>query len=188
MDHGQGRIEIVAGPMFAGKTEELLRRVRRALIGGRRVEVFTHALDTRPGSDRIASHAGLEHPSRAVGSAAEIPPLVPTDTDLVAIDEAHFFDAELVQVVEELAARGHLVLVGGLCVTFAGRPFEPIPSLMGVAERVDKLTAICTVCGEEAVFHQRTAPVEAADTRLVPEHVGGAEMYEARCRRHFVRS
>lgn len=181
----RGRIEVVAGPMFAGKTEELLRRVRRALIGGRRVEVFTHALDTRPGTETIASHAGLEHPSRAVGSAAGIPPRVHADTDLVAIDEAHFFDAELVPVVEELAARGHLVLVAGLCVTFGGRPFEPLPSLMAVAERVDKLTAICTVCGEEAVFHQRTMPVEATDTRLVPEHVGGAEKYEARCRRHF---
>lgn len=186
VERAPGRIEVVAGPMFAGKTEELLRRVRRALIGGRRVEVFTHALDTRPGTETIASHAGLEHPSRAGGSAAEIPPLVPADTDLVAIDEAHFFDAELVPVVEELAARGHLVLVAGLCVTFAGRPFEPLPSLMAVAERVDKLTAICTVCGEEAVFHQRTTPVEATDTRLVPEHVGGAEKYEARCRRHFV--
>lgn len=186
VERGSGRIEVVAGPMFAGKTEELLRRVRRALIGGRRVQVFTHALDTRPGSDRIASHAGREHPSRAVGSAAEIPGLVPPDTDLVAIDEAHFFDADLVTVVEELAARGHLVIVAGLCVTFGGRPFEPLLSLMAVAERVDKLTAICTVCGEEAVFHQRTAPsVEAADTRLVPEHVGGAEKYEARCRRHF---
>ncbi|HET9724670.1 MAG TPA: thymidine kinase [Actinomycetota bacterium] len=187
MERAPGRVEIVAGPMFAGKTEELLRRVRRALIGGRRVEVFTHALDTRPGADRIASHAGLEHPSRAVSSAAQIPSLVPVDTDLVAIDEAHFFDADLVSVVEELAGRGHVVVVAGLCVTFAGRPFEPLPSLMAVAERVDRLTAICTVCGEEAVFHQRTAPVEAADTRLVPEHVGGAEMYEARCRRHFVR-
>jgi thymidine kinase len=186
VERGSGRIEVVAGPMFAGKTEELLRRVRRAQIGGRRVQVFTHALDTRPGSDRIASHAGREHPSRAVGSAAEIPGLVPPDTDLVAIDEAHFFDADLVMVVEELAANGHLVIAAGLCVTFGGRPFEPLPSLMAVAERVDKLTAICTVCGEEAVFHQRTAPpVEAADTRLVPEHVGGAEKYEARCRRHF---
>ena len=185
MERGRGRIEVVAGPMFAGKTEELLRRVRRAVIGGRAVELFTHALDTRQGSGVVASHAGLEHASREVSSAAEIADLVPEGTDIVAIDEAHFFGAELVPVVEELAGRGVVVIVGGLAVTFAGRPFEPLPSLMAVAERVDRLTAICTVCGEDAVFHQRIEPVSAGDTDLVAEHVGGAEKYEARCRRHF---
>jgi thymidine kinase len=180
-----GRLEVIAGPMFAGKTEELLRRVRRAVVGGRRVVVFTHALDERGGPALVASHAGLEHPSRAVGSAAQIPGGVPEGTDLVAIDEAHFFGPELVPIVDELAARDLVVIVAGLDVTFAGRPFEPLPSLMAVAERVDKLTAICTVCGEEAVFHQRTAPPSAADVELVPEHVGGSEKYEARCRRHF---
>ena len=183
-----GRVEVVAGPMFAGKTEELLRRVRRAVIGGREVVIFTHALDTRQGSGVVASHAGLEHPSRVVRSAAEILEHVPAGTDLVAIDEAHFFGPELVPVVEELASRGMVVVVAGLDVTFAGRPFEPLPSLMAVAERVDKLTAICTVCGEEAVFHQSIAPVEAGDTALIAEHVGGSEKYEARCRRHFVGS
>jgi len=185
MERTPGRIEVVAGPMFAGKTEELLRRVRRAVIGGRAVQVFTHALDTRPGSSVVASHAGLEHPSREVRSSAEIAGLVPEGADIVAIDEAHFFGPELVPVVEELARRGHVVIVAGLDVTFAGRPFEPIPSLMAVAERVDKLTAVCTVCGEEAVFHQRTAPVSVGAADLVAEHVGGSEKYEARCRRHF---
>lgn len=171
--------------MFAGKTEELLRRVRRAVIGGRTVQVFTHALDTRQGSGVVASHAGREHPSREVGSALEILDLVLEGTDLVAIDEAHFFGQELVPVAEELARRGSVVLVAGLDVTFAGRPFEPLPALMALAERVDKLTAICTVCGEEAVFHQRIAPVSAGATDLVAEHVGGSEKYEARCRHHF---
>jgi len=188
MERGAGRIEVVAGPMFAGKTEELLRRVRRAVIGGRAVEVFTHALDTRQGPGVVASHVGLEHPSREVRSADEILDLVPEGTDIVAIDEAHFFGLELVPVVEELARRGHVVIVAGLAVTFTGRSFEPLPSLMAAAERVDKLTAICTVCGEEAVFHQRTAPGAAGDVELVAEHVGGAEKYEARCRRHFVRA
>jgi thymidine kinase len=188
MEKGTGRIEVVAGPMFAGKTEELLRRVRRAVIGGRAVGVFTHSLDTRQGSGVVASHAGLEHPSREVRSAAEIADQVPDGTDIVAIDEAHFFGFELVQVVQDLARRGLVVIVAGLAVTFAGRPFEPLPSLMAVAERVDKLTAICTVCGEEAVFHQRIAPGSAGDTDLVAEHVGGSEKYEARCRRHFVPS
>ena len=185
MERGIGRIEVVAGPMFAGKTEELLRRVRRAVIGGRAVEVFTHALDTRQGSGVVASHAGLEHPSREVSSAAEVADLVSDGTDIVAIDEAHFFGLELVPVVEKLAGRGLVVMVAGLAVTFAGRPFEPLPSLMAMAERVDKLTAICAVCGEEAAFHQRTVSVSAGDTDLVEEHVGGSEKYEARCRRHL---
>jgi thymidine kinase len=185
VDRGAGRIEVVAGPMFAGKTEELLRRVRRGVIGGRAIQVFTHALDTRQVAGVVASHAGLEHPSREVGSAVAILDLVPEGTDLVAIDEAHFFGPELVSVVEELARRGLVVAVAGLSVTFAGRPFEPLPALMAMAERVDKLTAICTVCGEEAVFHQRIAPVSAGAADLVAEHVGGLEKYEARCRRHF---
>jgi thymidine kinase len=180
-----GRVEVIAGPMFAGKTEELLRRVRRAVVGGRRVRVFTHALDTRQGSGVVTSHAGREYPSNAVPSSAEILRTDPADTDIVAIDEAHFFGQELVPVVEELARRRLLVIVAGLDVTFAGRPFEPLPSLMAVAERVDKLTAICSICGEEAVFHQRIAPGSAGATDLVAEHVGGPEKYEARCRRHF---
>lgn len=184
MDERAGRIEVIAGPMFAGKTEELLRRVRRAVIGGRRVEVFTHALDTR-GQGRIASHAGLDFPSRAAPSAAVIAEQVKADTDLVAVDEAHFFGSDLVPVANELANRGLLVVVAGLDVTFAGQPFEPLPSLMAVAERVDKLTAVCTVCGADAVFHERVRPASATDTELVPEHVGGSEKYQARCRRHF---
>lgn len=179
-----GRVEAIAGPMFAGKTEELLRRVRRADIAGLRVRVLTHALDTREGSDRIASHAGLGHPSLAVAGAAEIAGAVDDDTDMVAIDEAHFFGLDLVDAVGALAAREVLVVVAGLDVTFTGQPFEPMPSLMALAERVDKLTAICTVCGAEAIFHTRVEPSAASDVDLVPEHVGGAEKYQARCRRH----
>jgi thymidine kinase len=171
--------------MFAGKTEELLRRVRRAVIAGLRVEVLTHELDTREGADRVSSHAGLAHPSVTVPSAADVVAAVGGDADLVAIDEAHFFGAGLVDAIAELAARGLVVVVAGLDVTFAGQPFEPMPSLMALAERVDKLTAICTVCGAEAIFHERVAPTEANDVDLVPEHVGGSEKYQARCRRHF---
>jgi thymidine kinase len=185
MTGDRGRVEVICGPMFAGKTEELLRRVRRAVIAGQRVTVLTHALDARAGVDRIASHAGLDAPSRAVASAADIPSAVPGDTDLVAIDEAQFFGPELVAAVTGLAARDIVVVVAGLDVTFAGAPFEPLPSLMALAERVDKLTAICAICGADAIFHTRVGPAEASDTELVPEHVGGAEKYEARCRRHF---
>jgi thymidine kinase len=181
---GRGLVEVIAGPMFAGKTEELLRRVRRASIAGLRVRVLTHVLDTREGTDRIESHAGLGHPSVAVGSAGEIAGAVGDDTDIVAIDEAHFFGPALVDAVAALAAREMQVVVAGLDVTFTGQPFEPLPSLMALAERVDKLTAICTVCGAEAIFHTRVEPTSTTDVDLVPEHVGGPEKYQARCRRH----
>lgn len=174
--------------MFAGKTEELLRRARRASIAGRRVVVISHALDTRAGGDRISSHAGLDAPSRKVASAAEIDGAIGDDApDLVAIDEAQFFGPELVPVVGDLAARGIVVVVAGLDVTFAGQPFEPLPSLMALAERVDKLTSICIVCGADAIYHARVASTPSTDPRLVTENVGGLETYQARCRRHFDR-
>jgi len=179
-----GRIEVICGPMFAGKTEELLRRVRRAVIAGRRVVVIGHALDTRSGTALLASHAGLDHPSLAAASAADIEAAVPDQTDIVAIDEAQFFGPDLVPVATRLADRGLTVIVAGLDVTFDGDPFEPLPSLMALAERVDKLTAICSVCGEEAVFHVRVAARNADAEELVAAHVGGTESYQARCRRH----
>jgi thymidine kinase len=180
-----GRIEVVCGPMFAGKTEELLRRVRRALIAGRHVAVFSHALDTRHGDARLASHVGLEVAAVPVTRPEEIEPAVPDGTDVVAIDEAQFFGPDLVPVVGRLADRGLVVIVAGLDVTFDGRPFEPLSSLMALAEKVDKLTAICSLCGEEAVFHVRLGATEAHAGALVAANVGGSETYQARCRRHF---
>ena len=180
-----GRLEVICGPMFAGKTEELLRRVRRAEVAGRRVVVINHALDVRHGTDRVASHAGLDYPSVAASTPEEVERAVPADAEIVAIDEAHFFGPELVPVVTRLADGGMVVMVAGLDVTFEGRPFEPLPSLMALAERVDKLTAICAVCGEEAVFHMRVAETSASPTDPVAEHVGGLDKYQARCRRHF---
>ena len=182
---GPGRIEVVCGPMFAGKTEELLRRVRRAEVAGRRVVVINHALDIRHGTDRVASHAGLDYPSVAARSADDVERAVPDATDIVAIDEAHFFGSDLIPVATRLADRGMTVIVAGLDVTFEGDPFEPLPSLMALAERVDKLTAICAVCGEEAVFHVRVSATSASPTDPVAEHVGGLDKYQARCRRHF---
>jgi thymidine kinase len=182
-----GRLEVIAGPMFAGKTEELLRRVRRAVIAGRAVHVFTHALDERGRPDRVASHAGLDHPSLSVASAHDVESSVDGSVDLVAIDEAQFFGSDLVAVVTRLADRGAVVVVAGLDVTFDGLPFEPLPSLMALAERVDKLTSICTVCGADAIYHIRVAATPSADPRLVTENVGGLETYQARCRRHFTR-
>jgi thymidine kinase len=181
----QGRLEVICGPMFAGKTEELLRRVRRAEVAGRRVVVINHALDRRGGTDRVASHTGLDYPSVAASTPEDVERALADETDLVAIDEAHFFGPGLVPVVTHLADRGQTVIVAGLAVTFEGQPFEPLPALMALAERVDKLTAICTVCGEEAVFHIRVAESNASPTAPVAEHVGGLDKYQARCRRHF---
>lgn len=180
-----GRIEVVSGPMFAGKTEELLRRVRRAAIARRPVQVFTHVLDRRGSLAGVTSHSGLAFPSSAVASTGELEAAINPDTALVAIDEAQFFGPELVDAAKRLASRGIDVIIGGLDVTYDGEPFAPLPALMALAERVDKLTAVCTICGADAVYHQRVGPAMTAPTDLVPEHVGGLDKYEARCRRHF---
>jgi thymidine kinase len=202
---GAGRLEVIAGPMFAGKSEELLRRVRRAQIARRGVLVVSHALDARRGVGRVSSHSGLGVPSHSVSDAAEIPALLETrtgtadgeadsETELVAIDEAQFFGVGLVPVVADLAGRGLVVVVAGLSVTFDGQPFAPLPELMALAESVEKLTAVCSVCGADAAFHVRVPgapPVPDAGSAqpggaLVPvaAHVGGSESYEARCRKH----
>ena len=199
---GAGRLEVISGPMFAGKSEELLRRVRRAQIARRGVLVVSHALDARRGVGRVSSHSGLGVSSHSVSDAAEIPRLLETRTDgeagaeteLVAIDEAQFFGVGLVPVVSDLAGRGLVVVVAGLSVTFDGQPFAPLPELMALAESVDKLTAVCSVCGADAAFHVRVPgapPVPDAGSAelggaLVPvaAHVGGSESYEARCRKH----
>ena len=196
---GAGRLEVIAGPMFAGKSEELLRRVRRARIARRGVLVVSHSLDARRGLGRVTSHSGQGVPSHTVSDAAEILALLDAGagdeagTALVAVDEAQFFGAGLVPVASELARRGLVVVVAGLSVTFDGQPFAPLPELMALAESVEKLTAVCSVCGADAAFHVRVpgappvtdAAADAGDA-LVPvaAHVGGSESYEARCRRH----
>lgn len=183
----QARLQVVAGPMFAGKSEELLRRVRRARIAGLEVEVFSHALDDRRGEAQVSSHSGLSVPSRSVPDVdALLAAVRERSLDLVAVDEAQFFGPDLVAAVEALVADGLTVVVSGLSVTFDGRPFEPLPALMAIAEDVLKLTAVCAVCGEDAAFHERISS-DAAGDPLVPTHdqVGGIESYQARCRRHF---
>jgi thymidine kinase len=154
------------------------------LIAGRRVAVFNHALDTRHGHELLASHAGLALPAVPVSRADDIETQVADGTDVVAIDEAQFFGPDLLPVVDRLAGRGLVVIVAGLDVTYDGRPFEPLPSLMALAERVDKLTAICSVCGEEAVYHVRVGSRPVGADALVAANVGGTDVYQARCRRH----
>jgi thymidine kinase len=180
-----GTIEVIAGVMFSGKSEELIRRVRRALIARRRVQVFKSHLDERyAGVYRVSSHSGLEFEAVPVDSAAEIMRLTRPDTELVAIDEAQFLDQSLTTVATALAGRGVRVIVAGTDTDFRGEPFGVMGDLMAIAEQVDKLSAICVVCGDLACRNQRLVNGKPAryDSPII--QVGGNEAYEARCRRH----
>ena len=182
-----GRVEVVVGPMFAGKTEELLRRVRRAQVAGRAVEVVSHALDVRRGAGRVSTHFGLAVPSRIASHAVDVAAARDPETELLAVDEAQFFGPDLVDVVERLADEGLVVVVAGLDVTYDQRPFEPMATLATLAERTDRLLAVCAVCGEDAPFHVRVVEPTSDDAAAAPtaEHVGGSEKYQARCRAHL---
>jgi thymidine kinase len=184
MRHSTGFIEVITGSMFSGKTDELIRRLRRARIARQKIQVFKPAVDTRFSDTKVTSHAGSEFDATPVSSAADIPLRIDSDTTVVAIDEAQFFEMEIIKVVHDLADRGIRVLVGGLDTDFRGEPFGPIPILMAQAERVDKVHAICMVCGEEASRTQRLIdgkPAKFDDPVVV---VGASELYEARCRLH----
>jgi len=174
-----GRIEVITGSMFSGKSEELIRRIRRAQIARQRVQIFKPKVDDRFGAEEIVSHSDMKLPSTAVGSAREILEQTQPGTEVVGIDEGQFFDASLVQVTNPLADRGIRVIVAGLDQDYMGRPFEPMPQLLAVAEYVDKALAICMRCGAPANRSQRLV---AATDRVV---VGGAHEYEARCRHCF---
>ncbi len=175
-----GWIEVICGPMFSGKTEELIRRCRLARIAKQRVQVFKPALDTRSGSTEIVSRADVRLASRSVGSAAEIPSLA-VDADVVGIDEGQFFGNELVEACNELADSGKRVIVAGLDLDFRAEPFENMARLMATAEYVEKVLAICMQCGNPASRSQRLV---ASTNRFV---VGDTETYEARCRRCYVK-
>jgi thymidine kinase len=174
-----GWIEVITGSMFSGKSEELIRRVRRAEIAKQKVQLFKPRLDARYSEAEIVSHSEMKMPSQAVEAAEDILELVKPDTEVVGIDEGQFFDSSLVAVAEALANRGIRVIVAGLDQDFRGTPFEPMPQLLAVAEYVEKVLAVCMRCGAPANRSQRL--VQAAD-RVV---VGGAGEYEARCRRCF---
>jgi thymidine kinase len=176
---GTGWVEAITGSMFSGKSEELIRRVRRAQIARQPVQIFKPRLDDRYGADHIVSHSDMKMPSQVVASAREILERVEEATEVVGIDEAQFFDPALVDVVNTLADRGIRVIVAGLDQDYRGRPFEPMPQILAVAEYVDKTLAICMQCGAPANRSQRLV---AATDRVV---VGGADEYEARCRRCF---
>lgn len=184
MRHDAGQLEVITGSMFSGKSEELIRRLRRAEIASQKIQVFKPAIDTRFSEAKLTSHAGTQFEATPISSSSEMLSLVDHDTTVVAIDEAQFFDDEIASVVEELANRGLRVLVGGLDTDFRGEPFGPMPTLMAQAERVDKVNAICMVCGNAASRTQRLIdgnPARYDDPIVI---VGASEMYEARCRLH----
>jgi thymidine kinase len=176
---GTGWVEVITGSMFSGKSEELIRRIRRAEIARQRVQIFKPRIDDRFAADHIVSHSDMKMPSLVVATSREILDKVEDRTEVVGIDEGQFFDAGIVQVVNTLADRGVRVIVAGLDQDFTGRPFEPMPQILAVAEYVDKTLAICMQCGAPA---NRTQRLSTATDRVV---VGGASEYEARCRRCF---
>lgn len=177
-----GWIEVVCGSMFSGKTEELLRRVRRAAIAQQEVQLFKPAVDTRYGLDSVTSHDGLRWQAIVIEDAAALFDAVGKSTTVVAIDEVQFFDAGIVQVCSDLAHRGLRVIVAGLDTDFRGEPFGPLPALMAQAEQVDKLHAICMRCGSEASRTQRLLDGRPAYYEDAIVMIGASESYEARCR------
>ena len=175
-----GWVEVIAGSMFSGKSEELIRRLRRAKIARQKVQVFKPQIDSRYSNDHIVSHSEMRHESANSKSADEILAKVDADTEVVGIDEGQFFDNDLVGVANELARRGVRVIIAGLDQDYTGKPWEPMPQLLAIAEYITKTHAICMKCGQPANYTQRTFESEE---RVA---VGGAGMYEARCRGCFV--
>ncbi len=174
-----GWIEVIVGPMFSGKSEELIRRLRRAEIARQRVQIFKPSIDRRYAVAEIVSHSGLGIASDPVPDAPEILARVDERTEVVGIDEAQFLGEALLETATKLANLGKRVIVAGLDTDFLGRPFEPMPRLLAIAEEITKLLAICVRCGNPAVHTQRLV---ASEDLIV---VGAAGMYEARCRRCF---
>ena len=175
----QGWIEVIVGSMFSGKSEELIRRLRRAQIARQRVQIFKPAIDNRYADDHIVSHSEMRIASCAVKSARELLVTVASDTEVVGIDEGQFFDVELPAICNALADQGKRVIVAGLDKDYLGTPFEPMPQLLAIAEYITKTLAICMVCGNPA---NRTYRKVRKSGRVV---VGGSDLYEARCRHCF---
>lgn len=174
-----GWIEVICGPMFSGKSEELIRRLRRATIARKRVDVFKPIIDNRYSDDEIVSHGDLRMHSQVVSSAAEIGERIDWRAEVVGVDEANFMGPQLVEVAQRLADSGKQVIIAGLDTDYMGRPFAPIPDLLAHAESITKTLAICVRCGNPAKNTQR---LRGSEDLIV---VGASDMYEARCRRCF---
>lgn len=178
--NGTGWIEVIAGSMFSGKSEELIRRLNRARIARQNVQVFKPKIDARYSVEEIASHSGQKHESMPVTTSADLMAEIADETQVVGIDEAQFFDMGLIDAVNELAARGKRVIIAGLDQDYTGKPFEPMPQLLSIAEFITKTHAICVKCGSTANYSQRTVESEER------VEVGASDKYEARCRKCFV--
>ena len=179
-----GSLTVITGSMFSGKTEELIRRVRRALYARRSAQVFKHALDTRSKAAEIRSHNGVPHEAVAVATSEELLEGVGETVDVVAIEEVQFFDAGIVEACQRLADSGYDVICAGLDMDFRGQPFGPMPALMAEADEVVKLRAICARCGRDASRSQRLINGRPAPASAPIILVGAEESYEARCRHH----
>lgn len=180
----EGWIEVITGVMFSGKSEELMRRVRRAIIARRKVQVFKSHLDDRySGIRHVSSHDGEAIEAFPVSNSRDVAELLKPDVQVVAVDEVQFMDSGLVDVANRLADGGLRVILAGTDMDFRGQPFGPLGELLAIAERIDKLHAICVVCGELATRNQRLIDGKPASAEGPTIQVGGSETYEARCRR-----
>lgn len=184
--HTRGRIELICGSMFSGKTEELIRLLRRAVIAKQQVQVFKPAIDDRFHVEKVTSHVGSAFEAQPINVSTDIFQQLDPATTVVAIDEVQFFDPEIVAICEKLAETGKRVICAGLDMDFRGEPFGPMPALLARAEQVTKLHAICVCCGEEASRTQRLVGGEPAAYDDPVVMVGASEAYEARCRQCHV--
>lgn len=178
-----GWVEVISGVMFSGKSEELIRRIRRAVLARKKVQVFKSHLDERYGGVQvISSHNGVRIEAEPIQSSVEVMEHTRPDTEVIAVDEVQFLDDGIVSVANALADRGVRVILAGTDMDFRGRPFGPMGPLLAVAEKIDKLSAICVICGNPATRNQRLIDGAPAPAEGPTIQVGGLESYEARCR------
>ena len=183
----RGQIEVICGCMFSGKTEELIRRLKRATYARQKVQIFKHSFDTRYDELCITTHYGLKLPTVTCLPAGDIIGAVDNKIQVVGIDEVQFYGDDIIPAIEEIAHQDIRVIISGLDMDFRGEPFGPMPQLLTLAEKVDKLSAICSICGEPATRTQRLLDGHPAPYDSEVVSVGSAEKYEARCRKcHIV--
>lgn len=186
MESNSGCLEVICGSMFSGKTEEMIRRLRRAVIAKQKVQVFKPKIDNRYDEQKVTSHAGIDFEAIPISSSDELLQYLKDDTTVVGIDETQFLDDGIIDVIEKMLEKGIRVIAAGLDMDFRGEPFGCMPLLMAKAEKVEKVQAICMVCGEPASRTQRLVdgkPAHYDDPIVI---VGASEMYEARCRKHHI--
>ena len=179
-----GKIEVITGCMFSGKSEELIRRLKRAQIAKLQVQVFKPSIDTRYSSIEVVSHTGEKIKAEAVSNSKEILGKISNNVNVIGIDEAQFYDMEIINVIRDISRKGVRVVLAGLDMDFRGEPFGPMGNLMAIADEVTKLHAICMVCGEDATMTQRLINGKPAKYTDPVVMIGASESYEARCKLH----